>query len=248
MADAGHKRFGSKLLARGGRREVVEGKMRARNVLREFNSYDEALAYYHGPDYSRAHPLREPHSVCDFVIVEGYDGPQPPPIGTPPAPAPLKGYWIVHVDVTDPEGYKPYQAANATPFGKFGARFLVRGGRCEVMEGQPALALRGAGISELRGGARLLSFAGLPGGEGAARRQGRGRSRRHRGCRRQLTAAGAKHGQGLLDRARRGEQRGGLQALRGGQPGDLQEVRRQVRRARRQVRVPGRRRAARATW
>ena len=45
MADAGHKRFGSKLLARGGRREVVEGKMRARNVLREFNSYDEALAY-----------------------------------------------------------------------------------------------------------------------------------------------------------------------------------------------------------
>ena len=62
MADAGHKRFGSKLLARGGRREVVEGKMRARNVLREFNSYDEALAYYHGPDYSRAHPLREPHS------------------------------------------------------------------------------------------------------------------------------------------------------------------------------------------
>ena len=58
-ADAGHKRFGSKLLARGGRREVVEGKMRARNVLREFNSYDEALAYYRGPDYSRAHPLRE---------------------------------------------------------------------------------------------------------------------------------------------------------------------------------------------
>ena len=43
MADAGHKRFGSKLLARGGRREVVEGKMRARNVLREFNSYDEAV-------------------------------------------------------------------------------------------------------------------------------------------------------------------------------------------------------------
>ena len=48
MADAAHKRFGSKLLARGGRREVVEGKMRARNVLREFNSYDEAQAFYRG--------------------------------------------------------------------------------------------------------------------------------------------------------------------------------------------------------
>ena len=44
IADAGHKKFGSKLLARGGRREVMEGKARARNVLREFNSFDEALA------------------------------------------------------------------------------------------------------------------------------------------------------------------------------------------------------------
>ena len=136
MADAAHARFGSKLLVRGGRREVVEGKMRARNVLREFNSYDEAQAFYHGPEYSRAHPLREPHSVCDFVIVEGYDGPQPERIGTSPAPAALKGYWIGGVDVTDPEGYKRYIAANAVPFGKFGARFLIRGGRCEVMEGR----------------------------------------------------------------------------------------------------------------
>lgn len=136
MADADHKRFGSKLLARGGRREVVEGKMRARNVLREFNSYDEALAYYRGPEYSRAHPLREPHSVCDFLIVEGYDGAQPAPIGAPPAPAALKGYWIAHLDVHDLEGYKPYMAANQMPFGKFGARYLVRAGRCEVMEGR----------------------------------------------------------------------------------------------------------------
>jgi uncharacterized protein (DUF1330 family) len=134
-ADAGHQRFGSKLLVRGGRREVMEGKVRSRNVVREFNSFDEALAYYRGPDYSAAHKLREGHAVCDFLIVEGYEGPQPPPIGTPPAPGKLKGYWIAHVDVTDPEGYKPYQTANATAFGKFGARFLVRGGRQEVTEG-----------------------------------------------------------------------------------------------------------------
>ena len=86
-ADAAHKRFGSRLLARGGRREVVEGTMRARNVLREFNSYDEAHDFYHGPDYSRAHPLREPHSVCDFLIVEGYSGPQPQILPTAPQPA-----------------------------------------------------------------------------------------------------------------------------------------------------------------
>ena len=136
MADAAHKRFGSRLLARGGRREVVEGKMRARNVLREFNSYDEAQAFYRGPDYSRAHPLREPHSACDFLIVEGYDGPQPPPIGTPPAVGRLRGYWIVHVDVTDPEGYKSYIAANQAALGKFGARYLVRAGRGEMTEGK----------------------------------------------------------------------------------------------------------------
>jgi uncharacterized protein (DUF1330 family) len=135
-ADAAHGRFGSKLLVRAGRREVVEGKMRSRDVLREFNSFDEALAFYRGPEYSAARPLRRPHCACDFLIVEGYDGAQPDPIGTPPAAAPRKGYWIAHVDVNDPEGYKAYQAANAVPFGKYGARFLVRGGRQEVTEGR----------------------------------------------------------------------------------------------------------------
>jgi uncharacterized protein (DUF1330 family) len=38
--------------------------------------------------------------------------------------------------VTDIEGYKPYLAANQAPFGEFGARYLVRAGRSEVMEGK----------------------------------------------------------------------------------------------------------------
>lgn len=135
-ADAWHRHNGSTLLARGGRREVMEGRMRARNVLREFPSFEAALAAYRSPEYTHAHTLREGRAACDFIIVEGYEGPQPPPIGTPPAPAALKGYWIAHVDVTDAEGYKPYQAANAVPFGRFGARFLVRGGRQEVLEGR----------------------------------------------------------------------------------------------------------------
>ncbi len=46
-----------------------------------------------------------------------------------------KGYWIVRVDITDPEGYKAYVAANAAAFAKFGARFLVRSGKYETMEG-----------------------------------------------------------------------------------------------------------------
>ena len=46
-----------------------------------------------------------------------------------------KGYWIGRVDVHDAENYKGYMAANAEPFGKYGARFLVRGGPFEAKEG-----------------------------------------------------------------------------------------------------------------
>ena len=47
-----------------------------------------------------------------------------------------KGYWVAHVDVTDPEAYKAYVAANAVAFRKYGGRFLVRGGAREVVEGK----------------------------------------------------------------------------------------------------------------
>ena len=46
-----------------------------------------------------------------------------------------KGYWIARVDVHDDEGYKPYAAANASIFKKFGARFVVRAGKFESPEG-----------------------------------------------------------------------------------------------------------------
>ncbi len=46
-----------------------------------------------------------------------------------------KGYWVVSVDVSDPEGYKLYIAENAKAFGKYGARFLARGGKSEAVEG-----------------------------------------------------------------------------------------------------------------
>jgi uncharacterized protein (DUF1330 family) len=46
-----------------------------------------------------------------------------------------KGYWIGRVDVTNPEEYKKYVAANGVAFARYGARFLVRGGRFEAVEG-----------------------------------------------------------------------------------------------------------------
>ncbi|MCX7299827.1 MAG: DUF1330 domain-containing protein [Rhodobacterales bacterium] len=46
-----------------------------------------------------------------------------------------KGYWIAMVDVTDPEGYKAYVAADREAFRTYGARFLTRGGPMDVLEG-----------------------------------------------------------------------------------------------------------------
>ncbi|MFO1111586.1 MAG: DUF1330 domain-containing protein [Bradyrhizobium sp.] len=47
-----------------------------------------------------------------------------------------KAYWIVRVSVHDLQRYPEYLAAAKPAFEKFGANFIVRGGACEVMEGQ----------------------------------------------------------------------------------------------------------------
>jgi uncharacterized protein (DUF1330 family) len=47
-----------------------------------------------------------------------------------------RGYWVVSVDVSDPEGYKAYVAENRNAFRKYGARFLTRGGKSEIVEGK----------------------------------------------------------------------------------------------------------------
>jgi uncharacterized protein (DUF1330 family) len=71
------RRYGAKFLTRGGPNEVVEGKLRSRHVIIEFKDYATALACYHSPEYQKAKALRQPHSTADFVLLEGYDGPQP---------------------------------------------------------------------------------------------------------------------------------------------------------------------------
>ena len=46
-----------------------------------------------------------------------------------------KGYWIAHMDVHDAERYKDY-VANAMPaYKEHGAKFCVRGGPAEQVEG-----------------------------------------------------------------------------------------------------------------
>ena len=47
----------------------------------------------------------------------------------------VKGYWIVSVDISSPESHKVYVAETRSALRKYGARFVVRGGKSEVVEG-----------------------------------------------------------------------------------------------------------------
>ena len=47
----------------------------------------------------------------------------------------MPAYWIGHVTISNPTAYEAYRQANAIAFAKYGARFLVRGGAQEVVEG-----------------------------------------------------------------------------------------------------------------
>jgi uncharacterized protein (DUF1330 family) len=135
-----HAKFHGVALVRGGKAEVVEGRARSRCVLREFPDYATALACYRSAEYQRAKLLRLQYSTCDFIVVEGYDGAQPGNrqlLAPSPSPAASKkGYWIGQIDITDMDGYKAYMVADQAPFEEFGARYLVRGGPHEVMEGK----------------------------------------------------------------------------------------------------------------
>jgi uncharacterized protein (DUF1330 family) len=71
------KKFGGRYVVRGGKYEAMEGNARARNIVIEFPDYAAALACHRSPEYQANIKLREPHSITDLIVIEGYDGPQP---------------------------------------------------------------------------------------------------------------------------------------------------------------------------
>ena len=126
---------GGKPLARGGRHEALEGKARARNVVLEFDSYEAARALL---------PFRAISGGARAARGRGRDrdGSGRGSLTMP------KGYWIAHVDVTRS---RDLQAISSRPtrvaFAKYGARFLVRGGKHVVAAGKRAGAPRGHRVS-----------------------------------------------------------------------------------------------------
>jgi len=65
------RKYGGRPLARGGRCEILEGEGRTRNVILEFDSYEQARTYYYSPEYQSALKHRIGISVGDFILVEG---------------------------------------------------------------------------------------------------------------------------------------------------------------------------------
>jgi uncharacterized protein (DUF1330 family) len=63
--------YGGKPIVRGGQASVGEGEGRARNVVIEFESYEQAKAYLFSAEYAAARKLREGAGAIDLVAVEG---------------------------------------------------------------------------------------------------------------------------------------------------------------------------------
>jgi uncharacterized protein (DUF1330 family) len=69
--------FGGRFVVRAGQFTCPEGDVRSRTVVIEFPDYATAMACYNSPEYQANIKLRQPHSIADLIIIEGYDGPQP---------------------------------------------------------------------------------------------------------------------------------------------------------------------------
>ena len=65
------RKYNARILARGGRYRQLEGEGRPRNVVIEFDSFEDALACYNSPEYQAARAKRIGAGEADIIIVEG---------------------------------------------------------------------------------------------------------------------------------------------------------------------------------
>jgi uncharacterized protein (DUF1330 family) len=72
-AKTAFQKYGAKFLVRGGRYEAAEGDGRPRNVIIEFESFEQALACYRSPEYQEAVKIRQRAAEGEIMIVEGVD-------------------------------------------------------------------------------------------------------------------------------------------------------------------------------
>lgn len=83
-----------------------------------------------------------------------------------------KGYVIAHATVTDPEAWGQYVAKSKIALDKYGGTPIVRGGRCEIIEGNGTtrnVVIEFASYDDALGYARSPEYA-----EARTHRQGAG--------------------------------------------------------------------------
>jgi uncharacterized protein (DUF1330 family) len=68
---AAFAKYGARFLARGGRSAPLEGPMRARNVVIEFDSLEQAVTCYNSPEYQAARQHRIGAADAELMVVEG---------------------------------------------------------------------------------------------------------------------------------------------------------------------------------
>jgi uncharacterized protein (DUF1330 family) len=71
LATPAYEKYGARFLVRGGKCEAVEGAGRGRNVVIEFDSYEQAMACYRSPEYQAAAEFRRKASLGEILVVEG---------------------------------------------------------------------------------------------------------------------------------------------------------------------------------
>ena len=68
-----YKKYGARFLVRGGEFTGMEGNNKERNVVLEFDSYEQALACYNSPEYETARKIRQSCATTDMIVIEGTD-------------------------------------------------------------------------------------------------------------------------------------------------------------------------------
>jgi uncharacterized protein (DUF1330 family) len=71
-APAAVAKYGGKMVARGGKVQLLEGKAApGRMAVLEFPSLEQAVRCYNSPEYQAAKKKREGAANCTFVVTEG---------------------------------------------------------------------------------------------------------------------------------------------------------------------------------
>ena len=64
--------YGGKYIARGGRTQVLEGDWSPKRlVILEFESFEQAVAWWNSPEYSEIKDIRIQSTMSKMVVLEG---------------------------------------------------------------------------------------------------------------------------------------------------------------------------------